>query len=114
MMSTHNTVPSLADLRDQVAACVTACTSAAERAVDAHLQTRLGSLAEQVDAMKVRVQDYIDAGKSVTPSTVKALKQQAGTATDGMNSAKGDDALYQAMSPVQQLCSAMQQALSAL
>ena len=44
-MNTHSQVPSLTDLRNQVSACDTACTSAAQRAVDPHLQTRLGDLA---------------------------------------------------------------------
>jgi hypothetical protein len=113
-MSTHNTAPSLADLGDQLSACVTACTSAAERAVDSHLQTRLGNLAGQVDAMNTRVEDYMSAGKSVAPSTIKTLKQQASAATSAMSSAKDDGSLYQAMSPVQQLCSAIQQDLPAL
>lgn len=113
-MTTHNTAPGLPDLHDQLTACVTACTGAADRAVDTHLQTRLASLAEQVDAMKTRVEDYMDAGKSVAVTVIKSLKQQAGTATSAMSGAKDDASLYQAMSPLQQLCNAMQQDLPAL
>jgi prophage DNA circulation protein len=110
-MTTHNTAPGLPDLRDQLSACVTACTGAADRAVDTHLQTRLGSLAEQVDAMKTRVEDYIDAGKSVAATVIKTLQHQASAATSAMNGAKDDAGLYGAMPPLQQLCSSIQQDL---
>lgn len=110
-MTTHNTAPGLPDLHDQLSACVTACTGAADRAVDTHLQTRLASLAGQVDAMKARVEDYMSAGRSVAASVIKTLKQQAGAATTAMSDAKDDADLYQAMSPLQQLCSAIQQDL---
>jgi hypothetical protein len=113
-MNTHNPTPSLADLHDQVAACETACISAANRAVDTHLQTRLTNLAGQVEAMKMRIEDYMNAGTSVAASTIKSLKQQAGTATQALTGAKNDDGFYQAMPPVQQLCSAIQQDLPAL
>jgi hypothetical protein len=82
--------------------------------VDEHLQTRLTNLAGQVEAMKTRVEDYMNANKSVAASTITALMQQAGTATNTISSAKGDDGLYQAMSPVQQLCQAMGRDLPAL
>jgi hypothetical protein len=104
----------LADLHNQVAACVTACTAAAERAVDVHLQTRLTSLAGQVEAMKLRIEDYMSANKSVAASIITALTQQAGTATRAISGAKGDDGLYQAMSPAQQLWQAIGQDLPAL
>jgi phage host-nuclease inhibitor protein Gam len=113
-MSTHSQTPSLADLDGEVSNCETACASAAERAIDTHLQTRLTNLAGQVDAMKTRVEDYVRANKSVAASTIKSLTQQAVSATQVMQNAKGDDGLYQAMSPVQQLCTAIQQDLPAL
>lgn len=113
-MNTHNPAPSLADLHDQVAACETACIDAADRAVDTHLQTRLGNLAGQVEAMKTRIEDYLSANTSVAASTIRSLKQQAVAATQALKGAKNDDGLYQAMSPVQQLCSAIQQDLPAL
>jgi hypothetical protein len=113
-MNTHNPAPSLADLRDQVATCETACIDASGRAVDPHLQTRLGSLAGQVETMKTRIEDYISANKPVAASTIKSLQQQAGTATLALKGAKNDDDLYQVMSPVQQLCNAIQQDLPAL
>jgi hypothetical protein len=113
-MNTHSQVPSLTDLRNQVSACDTACTSAAQRAVDPHLQTRLGDLAGQVQAMMLRIGSYINSHAPVAASTVSLLKQQAVSATQGMKAAKGDDSLYQAMPPVQQLCSAIHQDLQAL
>lgn len=113
-MNPHDAAPGLAGLHDQLTACVTACTGAADKAVDTHLQTRLANLAGQVDDMKTRVEDYMDGGKSVAATVIKSLKQQAGTATNAMSGAKDDASLYQAMSPLQQLCSAIQQDLPPL
>jgi hypothetical protein len=113
-MNTHSAANGLAGLCHQVAACTTECSNAADRVVDAHLQTRLVSLAGQVDAMALRVESYLHAGKPVASSVVTSLMQQAATAATAMRAAQGDDGLYQAMPPMQQLCVALEQAFPSL
>lgn len=110
-MNTHDTVNGLPALLEQMAACVAACTDAAERAQAPHLQTRLGALAGQAEGMQTRVQDYIDAHRQVGPAAVQALTTQAGTAAHAMQAATDDDGLYQAMPAVRALCAVIQKDL---
>ncbi|GLQ96194.1 hypothetical protein [Dyella mobilis] len=113
-MTTRDTTEGLSGLSHQVGACTTECTNAAGRAVDTHLQTRLASLAGQVDAMALRIDAYAHAGKSTASSTVVALTQQAVAAAAAMRNAQGDDGIYQAMPLMQQLFGALEQAFPAL
>lgn len=97
-MTTHSSASSLAG---QVAACITECISAAARAVDPHLGTRLTALANQLDALKTSL-----AGGS---ASLNALQQQAAAVTAAMKAAASDDSLYQALLQGQQLYAALQQ-----
>ncbi|MBE1159858.1 hypothetical protein [Dyella acidiphila] len=112
-MNTSSPASGLAALRDQLASCATACASAAQRAVDPHLQSRLAALSGQVDAMKTRVDDCIQANAQIASAMLQALTRQAGSAAVAMQGATGDDGFYQAMPALQRLCAAIQKELPA-
>jgi hypothetical protein len=104
-MNTHSPAPDLAALRNQVAACETACLSAAQRAQDPHLQTRLTTLAGQLDALTSR----IGGGSS---AALASLMQEASGVAAALTHAANDNDLYQALLAGEQLCQAIKQDFS--
>jgi hypothetical protein len=113
MMTTHGSASNLATLHDQVAQCATECANAVARAQDPHLQTRLINLAGQVEAVKTRIEDAMNAGSVLAPPMLASLTQEASAATSAMKNATSDDSLYQALLVVQKFCMDIEKALPA-